>query len=403
MPPFDLNTPLALPSLRPRGPRGVGTSGAIPLTQLSNLRRAATGPVRPFEGATGSLTGAFAGLELQPGFGQQRFGELSGEQRRIGRSVAFEQFFNPVLSGQQSQLVEAVRKNRIARGLRGRAVEGAGEAQGRKFLEANRRSALEFIRQDVGALDPSVAAAAGFGTAGGGLDLEQFLTNTAAFQLLSRAGIAGEGNMAQEARRATTGSAFGAAQQRALTRIRSTGAEVDPDLAGQLAQASAFQEGLGRAGGDVNRAVEATRDVLFTGPGQGRTGASGLFEAFRDVFPGFQQGFISQRAANQFAATREGRMQPARQGTEGFLNRLGAGPAGVFLADLQEQMQFAQGAQRRGTASNIQQFITSDAERNRPVSGEELQALAGGELEFLRGTQSQLEELRRNLFSPVVF
>jgi hypothetical protein len=58
------------------------------------------------------------------------------------------QFFDPRLSGQQSQALEAIQKNRVARGLRGKAAEAAVGQAARKFVSGNRAASLDFLRQE---------------------------------------------------------------------------------------------------------------------------------------------------------------------------------------------------------------------------------------------------------------
>ena len=98
--------------------------------------------------ATGGLLDQFSGVSRNAN-GAFNFGAFSEDQFRIGRGVALDQFFDPRLSGQQEDAASAVSKNRVARGLRGRAADAAGENTRSRFLQGNQRAALNFIKQDL--------------------------------------------------------------------------------------------------------------------------------------------------------------------------------------------------------------------------------------------------------------
>jgi hypothetical protein len=78
---------------------------------------------------------------------EDRLANIVGDrtQRQGATGAAFSQFFDPTLSGQQQQVVQDTVKNRIARGLRGRAAEAAGQRIQSSFEASNRLSALGFL------------------------------------------------------------------------------------------------------------------------------------------------------------------------------------------------------------------------------------------------------------------
>ncbi len=102
----------------------------------------------PFAGSGGGLGSLFGGTQRNTQ-GQFNFSEFSEDQFEFSRGAALDQFFDPQLSDQQGDAVGAVRKNRIARGIRGRASEAAAGSTRQRFLEGNQRSALNFIKQDL--------------------------------------------------------------------------------------------------------------------------------------------------------------------------------------------------------------------------------------------------------------
>lgn len=70
--------------------------------------------------------------------------------RQLATGAAFEQFFTGQLSGTQIDLQDQLRKNRLARGLRGRATQAASDRLGNQFRASNRVAAAEFIGESLG-------------------------------------------------------------------------------------------------------------------------------------------------------------------------------------------------------------------------------------------------------------
>jgi hypothetical protein len=103
--------------------------------------------------------------------------------------AAFQQLFDPTLSGRQEDFASQIDKNRRARGLRGAAALQAGQQERTRFESDNRSAALDFLRQQFGAQagipfgigpggDPGIAAPGFERTSGGAA------ADTAGFQAL---------------------------------------------------------------------------------------------------------------------------------------------------------------------------------------------------------------------------
>jgi hypothetical protein len=126
--------------------------GAINSSTGQNLAREFEDRFRqqqnPFQGAGGSVGGLFGGTQRNTGGGFD-FSNFSEDQFEFSRGAALDQFFDPTLSNQQGDAVGAVKKNRIARGIRGRAADAAAGNTEQRFLEGNQRAALDFIKQDL--------------------------------------------------------------------------------------------------------------------------------------------------------------------------------------------------------------------------------------------------------------
>jgi hypothetical protein len=80
---------------------------------------------------------------------QDRLQELLGTRQgtQLATGAAFRQLFDPSLSGQQQDTLQALIKNRKARGLRGAAAEVASTQLGEQFAASNRLQALGFLGQ----------------------------------------------------------------------------------------------------------------------------------------------------------------------------------------------------------------------------------------------------------------
>jgi hypothetical protein len=117
---------------------------------------------------------------------------------------------------------------------------------------------------------------------------------------------------------------------------------------------------------------------------------------FRDVrgLPG------QQLMGSQFRQRRGG------QTTGSFQETFGAVPGLGTIGDLQERINAAEQVATTGDLRNSQSFLTVGgnlAATNQRVTGGQATALARNELDFLRGQQTQLEQLRSTLFSPFRF
>jgi len=66
-------------------------------------------------------------------------------------AAAQSQLFDTRLSGKQTDALSGIAKNRVARGLRGKAVEGSVDIARSGFLTANRNIALDALTQSIGA------------------------------------------------------------------------------------------------------------------------------------------------------------------------------------------------------------------------------------------------------------
>jgi hypothetical protein len=313
-----------VPLLNPIAPefglrRGLNTSAgrtANPL--LEELAQQAAGPTNPFdqfssaqevEGGTFvqprqgmNILGAFRGVTLQPGTGVSRLraSELDPQQRRLASSVALRQFFDPSLSAQQNVALEAIRKNRVARGLRGKAAEGAVAQAARKFVSGNRAASLDFMRQEFElrrnqALESLTSRAtdpnAGVVDLGGGVkktrsiqqlegllgNFEDFTANTLAINILRGAGGPIGELFKQES---STGAALGEAGGFATVGIDVSGER--PTLLNRLDEivggvgGKSFEE-LRQARREPVKSDDLLRQVV--GEGQALTGARELVQA----------------------------------------------------------------------------------------------------------------------------
>ena len=84
-------------------------------------------------------------IEIEPEDRLDQF-QLRGAQT----GAAFQQLFDPRLSGQQGDFASQIDKNRRARGLRGAAALQAGQQERTRFEADNRSAALDFLRQQIG-------------------------------------------------------------------------------------------------------------------------------------------------------------------------------------------------------------------------------------------------------------
>lgn len=133
--------------------------------------------------------------------GQADFESLSRGARMHLRNVAFQQFFDPRLSGQQEQLAGGAMKTAMARGIRGRAVGGLAGSMGQRFLAGNRRAALDFITKDILKSQREYAASTqdpGKAVLRDEKDIHNFLARASAFHMLSQGRFAFQGQAQRE-------------------------------------------------------------------------------------------------------------------------------------------------------------------------------------------------------------
>lgn len=443
--------------------RGINTSSGLRPSQLFEQRFRQQ--QRPFDGADtvnqgNTFLSAFSGVERTAGGGFD-FGSFNQPQRRIARGVAFDAFFKPGLSGQQEDAVSAVRKNRIARGLRGAAAEHAAQSTADRFLAGNRRSALSFIEQDLGGGKTfNRLQELGLLSEGGGI--EDVLAQAQAFRFIS--GLRTQFEREAPGRRQTAGSALDLSDQSkaALEATRGTGnflnvggdqvnlnddgvtqllgddIQGDASILGdflrfqsvrqgfqQNLQAAEVRGGVAQARGDES---DAQRQANITALGSGfldkltdqlaasfspdrRAGGRDAFSTFAEAF-----GFDTRKLSNFFeqqnnAPVRQGAggfglSNQRRGGTSGFISNFGDNPALSNLSDVRDRISQAEFALDRGRVANTQLFATAGgnlARNNQTIVGEEARSLARRELQFLRSQESQLDQLRETLFSPFVF
>jgi hypothetical protein len=157
-------------------------------------------------------------------FGLGDFESMSLGARNQMRNVAFEQFFNPQLSGTQAGSAGGTYKLAAARGIRGRAARGASAQMAERFKAGNRRAALDFIMSDL-----RQSAENSPGNVPAESELQRILAQGAAFNLMSR----GRTEFKRESQKESFGLDTDEGYQRAL-------------LQGKVEPASSGLEGLRR-------------------------------------------------------------------------------------------------------------------------------------------------------------
>ncbi len=209
MPPFDLGNDIVQR-------RGINTSGGI--NPNAEFEQRFSQQQNPFgeEFGGGNLSRIFRGQERNQS-GRFNFGNFTGQQLELGRATAFNQLFNTQLSGQQNDAVAAVQKNRIARGLRGKAAEAAARQAQQRFASGNRREALSFITEDFQRNNPAFREFQATGQGGEeGLGALDFIAQSRAVQLLSQFGSITNRNAAVNRANNVTGGEVTVAEQNAV-------------------------------------------------------------------------------------------------------------------------------------------------------------------------------------------
>lgn len=434
MPPFELSV-----DFQPRRRRGLNTSaGRTSDPLVEQLKRQAAGPFKPFQGAEAgglNILGQFSDVAVAPGVGSNTIdvSTLNNEQRRLARSVAFQQFFRPEISGQQQQAIEGIVKNRRARGLRGKAAEAAGSQAFQKFRSGNRASALDFLRQDFG-LRSQQATRQGGDIAPLLGSFEEFFTNTVAADLLrgTQARIGGAQDVVNvvEDRVGGPGNEVLSTRERFLRGTSQLGG--DAESTGFLREVLSAAGAAGALGDTVggNRGVDSDRlsefrqalqGALFTeggvgfdqfidqlsGIGQQQVENSRVFESlggplqsrgelsqFADIFGG--AGDLQSTFARLGGRGRN--PQRGLGGRAGFLGTLGGSRSQGSVLDRIRALEEQQQRVAAGNPFTSPSLLTGGFQPDQDPG-----AQIANELTFLRSTSSQLDQLREGLFAPILF
>lgn len=237
--------------------RGVGTSGVG-----GGYARGLTtgGPSSIFAQHSQDSTDLFGGYRssyfqgARSNQGLVDFESLNKGGRTHLRNVAFAQFFDPRLSGQQEEAAGGAMKTAIARGIRGKAVGGLAGSMGQRFMAGNRRAALDFITKDILKSQREYAASTqdpGQAIFRDEKDIHNFLARASAFHMLSQGRFAFQGQAQQE--RSGLGTQQGIANA-ILQGERIPGAQMS-SLGSQLNAGSQYVKNLMRtsAGGSIHQ------------------------------------------------------------------------------------------------------------------------------------------------------
>lgn len=382
----------------------------------------------------GSLLDRFRGA--QSSNGTVDFSSLTRTQRDLARATAFEQFIDPRLSQQQIDASAAVRKNRIARGLRGAAADAAQTATQERFLSGNRRAALGFIADDLSANQalvqqalgrPAVLSTGERATSAtstlGAEDVLDFLSQAQAFRFLSQLDTAhrggGRGIDISGSAADVLQASFAGQSDRSISQAFDNNdrsgffnslfsnvlgfQETRANFERRAAADPAFAEQVGTDFFD--RLIDTTRSSLAADPRVGDN--AGGFGAFADLFGLDRQQFgnligVSRTDAPGGQLGLAGRARSGESRLEG-LDRL-IGQQGFTLSDLRNREAMAQRALETGRIESSQLFLTGQgdlAARNQAVEGDPARQLATTELEALRSRIGQLEQIRNTLFAPI--